>query len=101
LAETASVSRASSSSLLAQFVQRGLVRTVDSVSGPTYFSIGQKYKPGYIKQVKKAAKVAIPKATTAPVAATKQDTSVQELLNTMSIVNARALYDELKKIFGG
>jgi len=101
LDENGSVSRASSSSLLAQFVQRGLVRTVDSVSGPTYFSIGQKYKPGYIKQVKKAAKVATPKATIAPVAATKQDTSVQELLNTMSIVKARALYDELKKIFGG
>jgi len=91
LADTAGVSKSSSSSLLNQFLKRGLVRTVDSAGGMTYFAIGHKYVRGYIKQNKKAAKVAIP----------KQDSSVQDLLNTMSIVKARALYDELKKIFGG
>lgn len=98
LAETAGVSKASSSSLLAQFVKRGLIRTTDSQTGLNYFAVGQKYQPGYVKQAKKAAKVATPKAAKP---APKQDASVTELLNNMSIVKARALYDELKKIFGG
>ena len=98
LSDTAGVSKNSSSSLINQFVKRGLVRTVDSASGLTYFAIGQIYVRGYIKQNKKADKVATPKAVKP---APQQDSSVQDLLNTMSIVKARALYDELKKIFGG
>jgi len=101
LAESANIGQSSSSSLLVQFTRRGLIRTVDSPSGLTYFCVGTQYVRGYIKQAKKAAKVATPKAATAPVAVAKQDTNVQELLNNMSIVKARALYDELKKIFGG
>lgn len=107
LAETAGISKASSSSLLAQFVKRGLVRTVDTQTGPTYFSIGQKYKPGYIKQAKKAAKVATPKDTkvtaipNTPLPPNARFTaSIPELLDTMSVVQARAMYDALKKIFG-
>lgn len=97
LADNAGVGRSSSPSLLTQFVKRGLIRTVDSAGGLTYFTVSQKYVRGYIKQAKrskKADKVAAPKAV-------PQDTSVQDLLNNMSIVKARALYDELKKIFGG
>lgn len=93
----AGIGMSSSSSLLTQFARRGLLRTVDSAGGLTYFTTSQEYKPGYVKRekkAKKADKVAAPKA--AP-----QDASVQDLLNTMSIVKARALYDELKKIFGG
>ena len=98
LANTAGISKSSSSSLLNQFAKRGLIRAVDTQTGLTYFTVGQSYKPGYVKQAKKAAKVATPKADKP---APQQDSSVQDLLNTMSIVKARALYDELKKIFGG
>jgi hypothetical protein len=97
----AGVGMSSSSSLLTQFTRRGLLRTVDSAGGLTYFVTSQQYKPGYIKQAKqakKAAKVATPEAAKP---APQQDANVQELLNSMSIVKARALYDELKKIFGG
>jgi hypothetical protein len=100
LSDTAGVSKNSSSSLINQFVKRGLVRTVESASGLTYFAVGQIYVRGYIKSNKKAAKVATPKAAK-PAPQQQQDSSVQDLLNTMSIVKARALYDELKKIFGG
>lgn len=100
LADNAGVSRSSSSSMLSQFVKRGLIRTVDSAAGVTYFAVGQIYVRGYVKQSKKPKKVDAPVvvaiAPTAP-----PDTTVQDLLNTMSIVKARALYDELKKIFGG
>lgn len=100
LAETAGVMRASSSSLLSQFATRGLIRTVDSPAGPTYFTVAQGYVKGYVRRAKKTAKVAARKP--APVlAAPKQETNVSELLNNMSIMKARALYDELKQIFGG
>jgi hypothetical protein len=106
LAETANVSKASSSSLLAQFVKRGLVRTVDSASGTTYFSIGQKYKPGYIKQAKKGAtKTKAVTAAPAPVQAvipapvTLASFSAQDMLDSMPVGKARALYVELKKLF--
>ena len=95
---SAGIGMSSSSSLIHQFTKRGLVRSVDSQTGLTYFCVGAQYTPGYIKQAKKADKVAAPKAAKP---APQQDSSVQDLLNTMSIVKARALYDELKKIFGG
>ncbi len=98
LAETAGVMRASSSSLLSQFATRGLIRTVDSPAGPTYFTVAQDYVKGYVRRSKKTAKVATPKA---PVVAPKQETNVSEMLSNMSILKARALYDELKQIFGG
>jgi len=108
LADGANVAKASSSSLLAQFVKRGLIRAVDSQAGLTYFAIGQSYKPGYVKQPKKAAKATkTPKTVkpslraVAPEPVSLYTLSAQELLDTMSIVKARALYDELKKIFGG
>ena len=36
-----------------------------------------------------------------PVKTPKQRDSTQEIINSLSVVQARALYDELKKIFGG
>lgn len=98
LASSLGIVKASSSSLINQFVTRGLVRTQESSVGPTYFAIYDKYKPGYVKKNKKADKVVTPKTA---VVAPQRDTSVQDLLNNMSIIKARALYDELKKIFGG
>jgi hypothetical protein len=95
---TAGIGMSSSSSLLAQFVKRGLVRIAESPEGITYFNVAPQYIKGYIKTEKKAKPV---KEQKVQVVVPKQDTSVQELLNTMSIVKARALYDELKKIFGG
>lgn len=97
MGQKANVAKASSSSLLGQFVKRGLIRCEDSRDGLIYFCVGSQYKPGYVKQAKKADKVASPKVVSLP---QRQDVSVQELLNTMPIAKARALYDELRKIFG-
>lgn len=97
LAETAGVARASSSSLLSQFTKRGLVRTTEAEGVLVFFTASQTYKPGYVRRPKKAAKVATPKV---PMAAPKQEVNVSELLSNMSILKARALYDELKQIFG-
>lgn len=107
LADTSGIYRASSSSLLAQFVKRKLIRREDSVSGPVYFNIAQKYKPGYVKQAKKAAKVATPKAAKpepqpkaiAPVPLAVF--SAKDMVESMPVGKARAVYDELKKLFGG
>lgn len=95
---TAGVGISSASSLLAQFVKRNLIRSVESPAGLTYFSASTQYVKGYIKRDKKAKPA---KATKVQAVVQKTDTSVQDLLSSMSIVKARALYDELKKIFGG
>lgn len=103
IAEVAGVGQSSSSSLLTQFKTRGLLRSVDSPQGLTFFAVGDTYKPGYVKPKKKLAKARPVKvAAPTPVAAVpKQETNVSEMLNNMSILKARALYDELKQIFGG
>jgi hypothetical protein len=85
---------------------RGLIRIHSSVNGPAYYVTGPEYvresaprkTKKYIERLadKKPESVAAPAAPTAP-----QDLGVQELLNTIPIAKARALYDELKKIFGG
>ena len=96
-AQSIGVAQGSSSTLLTQFCKRGIVRTVKNNDGyNTFFSVGDYYKPGYVK------KAASPKAVKAkPVQEPVQDVDVQGMLNNMSITKARALYDELKKIFGG
>ena len=107
LADNAYVSKSSSSSLLNQFLKRGIVRSVDSDAGMTYFAVGQKYKPGYIKQAKKAAKVATPKAAkpepqpTAIAPVPLAVFSAKDMVESMPVGKARAVYDELKKLFGG
>lgn len=102
ITKAAGVGETSSSSFLAQFLRRGLIRAEDSPGGLIYFATISEYKPGYIKQAKKptkAKKVQAP-AVVAAAPAAPVDITVHDLLNTMSIVKARALYDELKKIFG-
>jgi hypothetical protein len=86
--------------------KRGLIRVHAGPSGPTYYVTG----PAYVRETaprmtkKYVASLAThkPEIVATPAApAAPQDVSVQELLNTMPIAKARALYDELKKIFGG
>ena len=107
-ANSIGIATASSSSLLVQFCKRGLARAVETQGGrDTFFSVGERYTPGYLKKAALPKKAKAPKlvkvsklvakvVTVEPV----QDIDVQNLLKTMSIVKARALYDELKKIFG-
>ena len=105
---SAGIGMSSSSSLLTQFTRRGLLRTVGDPSGFTYYCVGTQYTPGYIKQAKKPGKVAAPKAAkptkteNVPLPANVRFTAtIPELLDTMSVVQAREMYDALKKIFGG
>ena len=107
LAQKANIGNASSSSLVTQFLKRKLIRKEHSASGFIYFNILQKYKPGYVKQAKKPVKVAAPKAAKVPETTSvplppnvRFTASIPELLDTMSVAQARAMYDELKKIFG-
>ena len=56
-------------------------------------------KPYKKRKAKLVAKVAKPVPAAPPKSLTKYD--VNDLLSTMSIVEARALYDRLKELFGG
>jgi hypothetical protein len=69
-----------------------------------WFAIHNSYerkapKPYKKRKVKKEAKVVKQVLTVPPKPLTKYD--VNDLLSTMSIVEARALYDRLKELFGG
>jgi hypothetical protein len=98
LADKAGIKDASSSSLVVQFVKRGIIRAQKNGSVSLYFTIGNSYTSGYVRRNKPVAK-ATPKPTPVPDNA-KLTTSVPQLLDTLSIVQARELYDALKKIFG-
>ena len=105
LARKAGIKDASSSSLVVQFAKRGLIKARIDVNLTSYFAVGNHYVKGYLardkaKKVKPVAK-ATPKPVPAPVPDNaKLPTSVPQLLDTLSIVQARELYDALKKIFG-
>jgi hypothetical protein len=83
--------------------KRGLIRVHSSASGPTYYVTGPEYvRESAPRMTKKyVASLAAHKPEIVATPAAPQDVSVQELLNTMPIAKARALYDELKNIFGG
>ena len=98
LARKAGIKDASSSSLAVQFVKRGIIRAAKNGSVSTYFTVGNSYTSGYLRREKSVAK-ATPKTAPVPDNA-KLPTSVPQLLDTLSIVQARELYDALKKIFG-
>ena len=95
-------------SLLTQFVKNGLC--IRDANG-NYTTIVNEYSPIKVrKQIK--AKQVIEKAKTTrgegiaalsphPTYVTVAEWNVQAVLNDMSIVQARAMYDALKKIFGG
>jgi predicted transcriptional regulator len=117
IAQLAGVDRASASTLTSQMFIKGiLTRTKASDDSAYRYSVAD---PNYVPMSKQqaieraaAAKLAIKSkkakakaktkaAVAAPTPAAPPDISVHDLLNTMSITKARALYDELKKIFGG
>ena len=93
-------------SLLTQFVKNGLcMRDANS----NYTTIANEYSPIKVRKQIKATQV-IEKAKTTRgegiAALSAQPTQrlvwdVDAVLNTMSITQARAMYDALKKIFGG
>ena len=99
LALKAGIKESSSSSLVVQFTRRGLIRAQKNASVSAYFAIGNSYTKGYVRSEKPVAKVT-PKPAPVPDNA-KLTTSVPQFLDTLSIVQARELYDALKKIFGG
>lgn len=61
--------------------------------------ISKPYKKRKTKPVAKVSNVSKPVPAAQPKSITKYD--VNDLLSTMSIVEARALYDRLKELFGG
>jgi hypothetical protein len=95
-------------SLLTQFVKNGLcMRDANS----NYTAIANEYTPIKVRKQIKATQV-IEKAKTTrgegiaalspqPKYVPVTEWNVQAVLNDMSIVQARAMYDALKKIFGG
>ncbi len=99
LARKAGIKDASSSSLVVQFVKRGIIRAQDNGGVYSYFTAGNRYTKGYVRQAKPVAKVT-PKPAPAPDNSLRVVETVPELLNALSIVQARELYDALKKIFG-
>jgi hypothetical protein len=99
LAGKAGIKDASSSSLVVQFVKRGIIRAQKNGSVSSYFTIGNSYTSGYVRRNKPVAKVT-PKPTPVPDNPVRVIGTVPELLDTLSIVQARELYDALKKIFG-
>ena len=99
---------ASVGSLLTQFVKNGLC--VKDANG-NYTTIANEYSPVKASKRLKTNQV-IQKAKTTrgegiaalspqPKYIPVTEWNVQAVLNEMSIVQARAMYDELKKIFGG
>ena len=95
-------------SLLTQFVKNGLC--IRDANG-NYTTIVNEYSPIKVRKQIKAAQV-IQKAKTTrgegiaalsaqPTYVAVAEWNVQAVLNDMSIVQARAMYDALKKIFGG
>ena len=99
LARNAGIKDASSSSLVVQFVKRGIIRAQKNGSVSTYTTVGNSYTKGYVRQAKPAAKVT-QKTISVPDNPVRVIGTVPQLLDTLSIVQARELYDALKKIFG-
>ena len=99
---------ASVGSLLTQFVKNGLcARDANS----NYTTIVNEYSPikankrlkvnQVIQKAKTTRGEGIAALSPQPTYVTVSEWNVQAVLNDMSIVQARAMYDELKKIFGG
>jgi hypothetical protein len=110
----AGVDRTNASSLTSQMFAKGvLTRTKPDDGGAYRYTVAdQNYTPLTSKQAleravaakmankNKKAKAKTKAAVAAPTPAAPPDITVHDLLNTLSITKARALYDELKKIFG-
>ena len=93
------VKESSSTSLITVMLARGNLRMT---AGSALFAAQAEYSP--IPKSKKPKKPTPAAKKPAPVVEAVQVNSVWDaegLLNTLSIKQARALYDELRKIFGG
>jgi hypothetical protein len=99
LARKAGIKDASSSSLVVQFTRRGIIRAQSNGGVSAYFTVGNSYTSGYLRREKSVAK-ATPKPAPVPDNPVRVIGTVPQLLDTLSIVQARELYDALKKIFG-
>jgi len=104
LARNAGIKDASSSSLVVQFTKRGIIRVEKNGSVSTYKTVGNHYVKGYVARDKAKKAKPVAKATPEPAPAPDNPIrvigTVPELMNALSIVQARELYDALKKIFG-
>ena len=94
--------KSSTLSLTSQFTQQGLVRKANGglfVTQPEYTPI--KSTPKKAKKVAKvtAEKIETPIIETVAQPAIQHDTLVKAMLSRMSIIQAREMYDELKKVF--
>jgi len=95
------------STRLTQMYNAGKLNRDDSTQPYKWFTtsdsyerkVPKRYKKRVAKPVVKKVKVTQPTPGAAPKSLTKYD--VNELLSTMSIIEARALYDKLKELFGG
>jgi hypothetical protein len=93
--------KSSAFALSSQFARQGMVRRVDSglfVTQPAYTPVKSSKKIKEAKVTKVTAKPV--KQPTIAQPAIDSGTSAKALLSTMSILQAREIYDELKKIFG-
>ena len=91
--------KSSTLALTSQFVRSGMARIVDSgvfVAQSEYAPIKAK-KAKVAKVTDKKVKKAIIESIAQP--EVKHDTSVKAMLSQMSILQAREMYDELKKVF--
>lgn len=103
LARSAGLKDSSASSLVVQFHKRGLIRAQDVNGVYGYFAAGSHYTRGYLRRAKPVKAKPVVKVTpkTIPLPHNAKFTAtVPQLLDTLSIVQARELYDALKKIFG-
>lgn len=90
---------ASTASLIGQFIRQGTIRQANGA----VFAAASEYKPIKARPKKVAEvtdkKVKKPIIDSAPQPTIETDTSAKALLSKMSILQAREVYDELKKIF--
>lgn len=99
--------RGSTGSLLGQMVKQGLLRETNGA----LFAVKNEYTPLKTarnkEQVKPVVKPVATKTQTKPAPVVEAPVQInaswdaETLLNNLSIKQARALYDELRKIFGG
>lgn len=88
------------SSITSLITQMLRIKMVERREGDRLYALADTYRPlGTYKKQKKAAKKLV-KPQAKPVVEEKRPVSISSLLDTLSVLQARALYDELKQIFG-
>lgn len=93
--------KSTSASLIGQFLRQGMMKSEKkllTVTQPEYSPLKARPKKTEVANVTDK-KIEIVTIKNNPVVT--QDTSVRAMLAQMSIIKAREMYDELKRIFGG